>query len=259
MNTQTQKNWNKAAGVVQMIYPPVLLIGALLVLWQLLCTIKEIPVWMLAKPTDIAAIFLENTKEMLPHIGLTYSNILIGLLLAILIGFFLAILIASSKTLGSAITPFIVAMCCIPMITLVPMLMLVFGVGRSVKIITIVIQAFPLMNMNAVTAFINVDPTKMELMKSLKATRFQQFRYCILQDSLPGLFTGIKLASIMSMLAGVTAEMTGGNTGLGSRISYLIGFSKTPQALSSLIYIIILGIVLYGGISLLEKKFVKNT
>jgi len=139
------------------------------------------------------------------------------------------------------------------------MLMLVFGLGSQVKIITIVIQAFPLVNMNAATAFLNVDPTKLELMKSLKASRVQQFRYCILKDALPGVFTGIKLAAIMSMLGGVTAEMTGGSSGIGARISYFMGFSKTPEALSCILYIVFLGVLLYGGVCLLEKLLVKGT
>lgn len=249
----------KLVGFLNFIYPPVLLIGILLILWQTLCTQKEIPMWMLAKPTDIASVFAENTKELLPHIGVTYFNIIVGFLIAVAIGIGLAILISSFPLFGSAVTPIIVALCCVPMITLVPMLMLVFGLGSQVKIITIVIQAFPLVNMNAAAAFINVDPTKLELMKSLKATRVQQFRYCIMKDALPGVFTGIKLAAIMSMLGGVTAEMTGGNTGIGARISYFMGFSKTPEALSCIIYIIFLGVFLYGGVCLLEKILVKGT
>ena len=76
-------------------------------------------------------------------------------------------MISSFSVLGNALTPLIVALCCVPMITLVPTLMLASGTGNNVKILTIVIQAFPIINMNATTAFLNVDPTRMELMQSL--------------------------------------------------------------------------------------------
>lgn len=261
MNVERTKKVTSASKIVNVlnfVYPPIVLIGLLLILWEVLCIQNDIPTWKLAKPSDIVSVFAKNTQEILPQIGITYLNIFIGFILAVVIGIFLAILISSFPLFASAVTPIIVTLCCIPIITLVPMLMLVFGLGSDVKIITIVIQAFPLVNMNAATAFMNVDPNKLELMKSLKATRIQQFRHCILKDALPGVFTGIKLAAIMSMLGGVTAEMTGGNTGIGAKISYYIGFSKTPEALSCIIYIIFLGVILYGGVCILEKIFIKG-
>jgi NitT/TauT family transport system permease protein len=258
---ETKVRFNKTITITNLlgtVIPPISLIAALILVWQYTCTKNNIPIWLLAKPTDISKALSKSFSLILPNLWVTYTNILIGFVISVIIGLVLAILIASFKTLGSALTPLIVAMCCIPMVTLVPMLMLIFGLGNNVKIITIVIQAFPLVNMNAVVAFMNTDPTRLELMQSLKANKFQQFRFCILPDSLSGIFTGIKLASIMSMIAGVSAEMTGGNTGLGNRISYFIQFSKTAEAMSCVIYIAILGILLYGGISLLENKMIKN-
>ena len=240
-----------------MIYPPLILVIFLLGLWQWLCVKNNIQVWMLAKPTDIAAKFLENTRVILPHIGMTYSNIIIGFVLAVVIGILLAVITCAFPVIGNAVNPVIVVLCCIPMITLVPTLMLVLGLGRSVKLITIVIQAFPIVTMNAATGFLNADHSHIELMQSLKATKIQQFKYCLFYDALPDIFTGVKLASIMAMMGGISAEMTGGNDGLGSRISYYIGFSKTPEALSCIIYIAFLGAVLYGLISFIEKKIIK--
>ena len=248
----------KIVSFLNAIYPPVILIFFLFLFWQEICNIKNIQIWMLAKPTDIAVKFAENTKTILPQIGQTYSNILIGFVLAVIIGLLVSILSCSFPIVGAALTPITVALCCIPMVTLVPTLMLIFGVGKKVKLITIVIQAFPIVTMNASTGFLNVDPTHLELMKSLKANKFKQFRYCLFQDALPDIFTGIKLCSIMSMMGGISAEMVGGNQGLGSKISWFIGFSKTPEALSCIIYIAFLGAVLYSLICLLEKKLVRQ-
>ena len=183
---------------------------------------------------------------------------MVGFALAIVIGLGLAILFASFANLGRALTPLIVAICCIPMITLVPTLMLALGTVNNVKIITIVIQAFPIINMNALTAFLNVDPMRMELMQSLKATKVQRFRYLIFNDAMPGIFTGIKLGCVMAVLGGVSAETIGGNTGLGARISYYVGFSKSAEALSCVLYIIAIGAVLYGIITIVEKKLVQD-
>ena len=243
---------SRALSALNAIYPPIVFIILLLVFWQIGVTQAGIPVWMLAKPSDIAARFVANTQAILPYITTTYATIVIGFVISIVIGVAIAILNVAFPRFGSAITPLMVAMCCIPMITLVPTLMLTFGLGQNVKLIVIVVQSFPIVTMNATTALLNVDPAKIELMKALKASKSQLFRYCMLRDALPGIFTGIKLASIRSMIGGITSEMTGGNTGLGSRISFFMGFSKTPEALSCVIYIVVLGACLYGAASLVE-------
>lgn len=252
---------NKKGSMIQIVntmYPPILLIILIILFWETSCIANNIPTWQLAKPTDIGRAFVENFVEIIPYLKSTYFNIIVGFVLAVVLGVVLAILISSFSVLGNALTPLIVALCCVPMITLVPTLMLALGTGNNVKILTIVIQAFPIINMNATTAFLNVDPTRMELMQSLKASRIQKFRYCILQDALPGVFTGIKLGCIMAVLGGVSAEIIGGNTGLGNRISYYIGFSKTAQALSCVLYIVFIGALLYALITLLEKRLVKG-
>ena len=76
--TKNQAVGRKAVSFLNFIYPPILLIGLLLVIWQSMCTINDVPMWMLAKPTDIASVFFQNTQELLPHIGVTYFNIIVG-------------------------------------------------------------------------------------------------------------------------------------------------------------------------------------
>ncbi|MDR0875471.1 MAG: ABC transporter permease [Clostridiales Family XIII bacterium] len=234
--------------------PPVVLIIILLAVWQIACIAGNIPKWMLARPTDVGVALTADFKELLPDILSTYINIIVGFLLAVAIGLVIAVLISSFSLLSAALTPLIIALCCIPMVTLVPMMMLVLGTGPDVKIIAIIIQAFPLVNLNSVVAFINVNPERLELMKSLKANKVQTFTQCIFPDGIHGVFTGIRLASIMAMVTGVASEIVGGKAGLGSRIIYFINFSKTADAFSCIVYIAVLGILIYGIISIVERQ-----
>ncbi|MDR3365208.1 MAG: ABC transporter permease subunit [Clostridiales Family XIII bacterium] len=234
--------------------PPIVLIVALLAFWQISCVVRDIPTWMLARPTAVGGALASGFGALLPDILSTYANIIIGFALAVAIGLAVAILISSFSLLSSALTPLIIALCCIPMVTLVPMMMLVLGTGPNVKIIAIIIQAFPLVNLNSVVAFLNVSPERLELMQSLKANRVQSFLYCVFPDGIHGVFTGIRLASIMAMVTGVSSEIIGGNAGLGSRIIYFINFSKTADAFSCIIYIAVLGIIIYGVISIIESR-----
>lgn len=178
--------------------------------------------------------------------------------MAVLIGLALAVLLTSFPLLSMAVTPIMVVLCCVPMVTLVPLLLVIIGTGSVPKIITIVIQCFALVNMNACVGFASVDPTRMELMQSLKASRSQQFLYCILPDALPHIFTGVKLASVLAMISGVSAEMSGGSGGLGNQISYLVSYSRTPEAFSCILYVAVLGLALYFAISLLERRLTRG-
>ncbi|MBP1737553.1 MAG: transporter permease [Oscillospiraceae bacterium] len=248
----------KTADALALVLPSVVLIVFLIGFWQVQCTVKQIPAWMLAKPSDIGVALISGFSETLPYLISTYSNILVGFLLAVVIGLALAILLTNVPLLAMAVTPMMVTLACVPMVTLVPLLLVLAGTGSTPKIVTIVVQCFAMVNMNACVGFMNVNPQRLELMQSMKATRYQQFRYCILRDAMPDIFTGIKLASILAMITGVSSEMSGGSGGLGNRISYLVGYSRTSEAFSCILYVAVLGLALYFAISLLEKKLTKG-
>lgn len=252
--TKTVAILNKILYVVA----PVILIFILLGLWQLHCVIKHIPEWKLPKPSSVFAAFFQNMSENLPFLGGTCFNIIVGYFLAVVIGIVLALILTNSRILSMALTPIIIVFCCVPMVTLVPLLLVTMGTGPLPKILTIVIQCFPIVNMNACVGFANVDPTRIELMKSMKASKFQLYKYCMFRDAMPNILNGIKLSSVLAMIAGVAAELCGGNGGLGNQIKTLLGLSKTAEAFACLIYVIIFGMLLYGLISLIEKHFTKG-
>ena len=253
-----KKSSSKTLNILSLFLPAVVFIVILLLFWQYQCVSKEIPTWKLAKPTDIAQALVTGFGETLPYLASTIVNIIVGFILAVIIGLALAVLLTSCPTLSAALTPIMIVLCCVPMVTLVPLLLVVMGTGPAPKIITVVVQCFALVNMNACVGFANVDRTKLELMQSMKATRYEVFRYCMFRDAMPSIFTGIKLASVLAMISGVSAEMSGGTGGLGNRISYLVGYSRTPEAFACIVYIAVFGLALYFAISLLERKLTKG-
>lgn len=252
------KKESRIMNMVLTILPPLLLIGVLLVFWQTNCVVKDVPTWKLPKPTDIAGAFFSNFSETLPYLAGTYFNIIVGFVLAVVVGIGIALLLSNSRLLSMALTPVIVVFCCIPMVTLVPLLLVTMGTGAAPKILTVVIQCFPIVNMNTCVGFANVDPSRIELMQSMKATKVQMYRYCMFRDAMPSIFNGIKLASVLAMIAGVSAELCGGSGGLGNHMSNLISLARTPEAFADLIFVIILGLLLYALVSLLERKMTKG-
>ena len=251
----------KNSGILNAVYaslPAVILLVLIIGIWQIYCVGGEVPEWKLPQPSGIIAACITGFAESLPYLASTYFNIFFGFILSVVVGIGLALILSNSRILAAALTPIIVVFCCVPMVTLVPLLLVSMGTGPAPKILTIVIQCFPIINMNACVGFANVDPTRIELMQSLKASKAQMYKYCIFRDAMPSIFTGIRLASVLAMISGVSAELCGGSGGLGNRISTLLGLSRTSEAFGCLIYIIILGLIIYGLVSGLEKKLTKG-
>ncbi len=236
---------------------PLVTILAILLIWQFLVIAFHIPAWKIPTPGAAIQAMFTNFGELAPYILSTYLDILVGFLIAVVFGIVLACLISNFNLLGIALTPYINLLCTTPLITLVPLLMLWLGFGNGVKILAVVVQAFPIVNMNSLTGFNNVEMMKLELMQSLRASRIQTFRYCVLPNALPSVFTGMKLSGILATIACVTTEMSGGNNGLGYEIVQFTQYMKMDEAFACIFYVAVIGILLYSFSSLLESRVIK--
>lgn len=244
-------------GKIISILAPSLTILLLLVIWEGMVVFMNIPSWKIPKPTAVFVSMVVDFKEILPHIIRSYFIIIFGFLSAVVIGITMAALLSNYKILAFALTPYINLLCTTPVITLVPLLLLMFGFSPWVLVFAVALQAFPIIVMNAVTGFLNVQIIRLELMGSLRANRIQTFFYCTLPASLPSVFTGMKLSVIFSTIACVSSEFTGGNDGLGANIIAFSQFMRMDKAFACIFFVAIIGLIMYGLTSLLESKLVK--
>lgn len=229
----------------------------LLLLWEFFVTSMQIPAWQLPKPTKVFASIFYDFDYFRPHIVRSYTTILAGFFCATILGITLAAFLNNFKFLGLVLTPYINMLCTTPVITLVPLLMLWLGFGQGVIILAVALQAFPILNMNAATGFNNVETLRLELMRSLRASRVQTFFHCILPSSLPSVFTGMKLSGIFATTACISSEFTGGSKGLGAQIIANTQFMKMDRAFACIFFVAFIGIFLYVMTGYLETKLVK--
>jgi NitT/TauT family transport system permease protein len=244
--------------VFEYIFPPALLISVVLVLWQIIVSSLKIPLWELPGPAAIFLAIIGEFNIIYPQIITTYSNVTVGFSISVAMGLSLAILINFYRSIGVALTPFINLLCIIPVITIVPLLMLWVGFDNKAKLIAIVMQSFPIINLNTSTAFANIDPIKLELMYSMRASNLQVLRYCLLPASIGGMFTGIKLASVFAMLAEITSEIAGGDEGLGAQIIKYSSYMKIPETFACIFFVAIFGSIFYELICVIEWSLTRN-
>ncbi len=236
---------------------PVVTFLLLLAVWETTVVLMKIPSWQLPKPSNVFSTMFRDFGEFWPHVFRSYTTILIAFACATVLGVTLAAVLNNFKLLGVALTPYINMLCTTPVITLVPLLLLMFGFGQWVIILAVTLQAFPILNMNAITGFSNVETLKLELMDSLRATRVQTFRYCILPAALPHVFTGMKLSGIFATTACISSEFTGGSRGLGAQIIAYTQFMKMDKAFACIFFVAFIGLFLYLSVSYLESKLIK--
>ncbi|WP_246050002.1 ABC transporter permease [Aquibacillus sediminis] len=242
-----------------MIYS-VLLFILLLTIWELVVTVKNIPELILPKPTAIWMNLMTHLSSgyFLSHINATFIEVIGGFLIGATIGVGLGFIVSQSRTLREILHPYIIASQAMPKIALAPLLTLWFGYGFAPKIIiTALISFFPLFE-STVTGLSLVDKDKVALFRSLKASPLQILMKLRLPSAVPYLFSGLRVAIVLSVVGAAVSEFIGANKGLGAVITTGMGMMDTPLMFSAFILLTLMGIAMYHLIGLLERVFLKK-
>lgn len=224
--------------------------------WEWAVRYYQIPKWLLPAPLSILENMVVNFADFWPHILVTFETVLLGFLIAVPVGILLATLITSSKVVAAALSPYVIFLVTTPLVTLLPILMLFLGFGQRVRIIGVVIQAFAIVNMNTCTGILNVPVLRHELMQSLGATKLQSLTRMIYPTAAVDIFTGVRLSAIFATTACISAEYVAGNQGLGSQIIKYSQFLKTTESFACIFYVTIIGLIMYGLVSFLQRKII---
>lgn len=236
---------------------PILTFIFLYAAFEIFIRAAGVPRIVLPTPT---AIIMETAQrfsaDLWPHFLVTFRVIVFGFMIAIPFGIALAAVFSQLPIVVRATTPFIILLVVTPVITIVPLLILWLGSDPNIRIIAVVVQATPIITLNTLSGFSKLETEKLELMKSLGASKAQTFFKLTFPNALPQVFTGIKLGCIFSTIGAISADFVAGNVGLGFRILQYSGSIMTEMAYGTILIVAIIGIVLYLIASSIEKKVI---
>jgi NitT/TauT family transport system permease protein len=223
-------------------------------LWQGLTTAFHVKEFLLPKPTDIATAFWDN-KGMLWHDGVyTLKEAAGGFAIGAGLGVLAALFLARFRGVGAALLPFAVAANAVPIIAFAPITNNWFGLLNPVSKMAIaaVLCFFPTM-VNTLRGLTSVNPRSIELMRSYAGGELATFRRVRIPNSLPFMFTGLKVAAVLSMIGAIVGEYFGGPTNaLGVSIlndSQLFDFAR---AWAGILLASVFGISFYAAVALVE-------
>src|SRR3989338_548386 len=230
-----------------------LLIG--LLAWDGLARLNRYPAFILPLPAVVWGRFLAVLADgsLLWHSGVTLSEVLAGLALGCGLASVAGYSIAQSRFLERLLIPYIVASQSIPVVAIAPLLVIWFGSGlRSKVLICALIVFFPIL-INTIVGVRSVEPDLRDLMRSLRATRWQTFAKLELPAALPILLGGLKIGATLSVIGAVVGEFVGADRGLGFLINFGRGQYDTALVFVAVGVLVAIALGLYGSVALLER------
>jgi NitT/TauT family transport system permease protein len=236
--------------------PAVLAHLAVLALWAWATGWGGVPRFILPGPLETLRALGAPQIDWPRHILITAAEAFGGFALAVGIGVMLAVLFTWFAPLRRALMPLLVTLNLIPKVALAPLFIVWLGYGLVPNIaITFVIAFFPIVITTA-RGLAEVEPELLDLVRTVRATRWQVFRKIQLPSSLPYLFSGMRVAAVLAIAGTIVGEFVGSEAGLGFVIMAAQGTLDTPVMVMSLILVTLVGVTLYGLVVALERLVV---
>ena len=234
-----------------------LVVVCLFALWQAAVTVFAIPEFVLPSPVSaLAHLFVRQPDAFYNwklQIGTTVSEVVISFAVTAVAGVALAIVVSWSRWLRDLIMPFFLFVNSLPIIAVAPIILLWFGYGLYTNIlIAFLVSFFPVV-INTATGLSDIDEDLIDLVRYLHASKWQVFAKIRLPNSLPYIFSGLKICSTMSVVGAIVGEFVASDRGLGYIIVNSQFTMDTPPIFAALIVVSVLGVALFGAVSLMER------
>ncbi|QIZ36938.1 ABC transporter permease [Saccharopolyspora sp. ASAGF58] len=223
----------------------------LLLAWQLTSSIGLLSPHTLTPPAQVVSTAGELLTDgrLQSHLLTSLWRASVSLLLGVLIGLVLA-LVAGLSRFGEALVDGPVQIKrAIPTLALIPLAIIWFGIGEGMKITVVTLAVLVPIYLNTHAALRGVDGRFVELAETVRLSRWQFVRRIAIPGSLPGFFTGLRMAVTISWLALVVVEQINATSGIGSLMTQARNYAQTD--------VIVVGLVIYALFGLLSDSVVR--
>jgi NitT/TauT family transport system permease protein len=225
-------------------------------LWQLAVDIGKVPAFILPSPLATFATLGNDRYDWWANTAVTAAEIFGGFLLATALGVVLALLFTWSRWGLALLMPLLITFNMIPKVALGPLVIVWMSYGVVTNIvIAFAIAFFPIL-LTTLRGLRETEPELLELVGALHATRWQVFTRIQLPGSLPYLFSGMKVGSVLAVAGAIVGEFIGSEAGLGYLMLQVQVRLDTAAMMMAVLLISLIGIVLYGLIAALEALVV---
>ena len=242
MHKKTAERWS-----------PWILLGAIVVLWQIICSAFNVSEFIFPSPWAIGTQLVEFGRVIAAHAWRTYWVTMAGFGIAIVVGVLLGFVIGSSRLAYAAVYPLMTAFNALPKAAFVPILVVWFGIGVGPAILTaFLISFFPIM-VNIATGLATLEPELEDVLRVLGAKRWDVLTKVGLPRSMPYFFGSLKVAITLAFVGTTVSEMTAANEGIGYLLISAGSSMQMGLAFAGLMVVGAMAMAMYELFSVIEK------
>ena len=229
-----------------------------LLVWEGLVRAFHIPAFVLPPPSAILAALQQGIASgiLLDNLWITCLETLLGFLAGSALALVLGAVIALSRNADFFLYPYVVMFQALPKVALAPIIVVWFGLGLTSKVVNAALIAFLPLMINTISGLRAADGDRINLMRSLNASRLQVFWMLQLPSALPFIMAGLEIALIFSLIGAIVAEFVGAESGLGMLIQSMNLSMDVAGQFSVLLVLSCLGLGFSAVLGVIRRRFV---
>lgn len=234
--------------------------AVVLPLWELVVRLGYIKRVTLSAPSlilETAAEDLIINGTLWPHLFQSSQQFVLGLGLALITGVPLGLALGLFRRLNYFLDPWLSAIYATPTIALVPLIVLVLGLGLESKTFIVWLEAIFVIVVTTMVGVRASEARYLDLAKSFRASRWLTFRSVVLPSSFPYILTALRLGTTRALVGVVVAEFFAANKGLGFYINFSGTTLRTDRVMLGVILLGIFGVILGEGVRRIERRYEK--
>lgn len=225
-------------------------------LWELSVQSGVLSGRFLPPPSETIGALIRSFEsgEMVAGIAITVRRVLSGLLLGGGVGLVAGWLIGASRRLSAVTDPMIAALHPIPKLALLPLFMMLLGIGEAARVVVIAAAAFFPMVVNSMAGVRLINPLHFDVARSYGASRWDLLGLVVLPGSAPMVLTGLRLSANVAFLSTTAVEMIAASDGLGAMVWLSWQVLRPELLFATLLVIALLGVTLNVGLQWLARR-----
>jgi NitT/TauT family transport system permease protein len=231
------------------------LFGALLLLWQVVPPLLRIREYLLPGPVAVARAALSFQIPWHAHIWITTLEIVGGFALAGVAGVVLGVAVAWSPTAARALVPFLVVVNTLPKVAVAPLFLLWLGYGLVPNVLIAALIGFFPVVINTAVGLTQVDEELLDLGRVFGAPKWKVFLKIRLPNALPYVLSALRITATAAVVGAIVGEFVASQAGLGMVIVNAQTNLNTPVAFAALLWISVIGLLLYGAVGLAARRW----
>ena len=243
----------KIKALAQQYWPTVALFATLLAAWQIAVSVSGIREYLLPAPLSVWTAFWQPEVPWTQHLLATTWEILGAFFLATIVGVLLGVAIAWSPLIANALVPFLVFLNTLPKVAIAPLFLIWLGYGIFPNMLMGALIGFFPVVINTAVGLSQVEADMLDLGRVFSAPKWKIFLKIRIPNALPYILSSLKITATAAVVGAIVGEFVASQRGLGYLITTTQSSMNTSLAFAALIWISVVGLVLYGLVVLAAR------